>query len=66
MIKILTKKELMDRLEAAEKIIEIVAMYGRINHDRPKDYRELCQDYINEFMPNSQEARPKGYVNEQD
>lgn len=52
-------KALIERLKTAEKIIETVAMYGRINHDRPKDYRELCQDYINEFMSASQEAAPK-------
>lgn len=51
--------ELMDKLREAEKTIETIAMYARINHDKPKDYGEIAADYIDKNMSDSKEKRDK-------
>lgn len=43
------------QIEDAELVIETVAMYGRIGHDKPRDYRDLCQNYLKEYKPESRE-----------
>lgn len=49
--------ELISRLNEANKVIETVAMYARINHDKPKDYGEIVADYISKHMPDSKENK---------
>ena len=47
--KILSLKQDDDFIVDVLGLIRQIQMYGRINHDRPKDYKELCETFLNKY-----------------
>lgn len=37
------------QLKEANALVKTLHMYARINHDKPKDYKELIEDYTNRW-----------------
>jgi ADP-heptose:LPS heptosyltransferase len=46
----------IEEYAAANRLINVLHMYARINHDRPNDYKELIEDYYTRF-PNAKEQK---------
>lgn len=42
-------EDMEKRIAESEALIVQIEMYARINHDRPKDYKELCAEYRKDF-----------------